>query len=363
MNNNKNKSSCDYSKIISDISASYNKFLTNKKSLLAHKKIIKYLFQKSLIKLTCGDKIINFFSDKDSEYFNSTTVIRVDSVEDGKIHEIILKAQTNIDTYHEFNKSYNDHLNKYQSKNFNIIKFNDLISLTTPFERKIENILEQLGSKYNLSYIYKWSFFQQNENLRVIDNPQINFSQNFTYDFFVIMTYRGRLIIFIIDIKNYLTKSQITSKQIILFYMSVHYLLLNENNTSDIKNIIISFIKKILSSSIYISENYYVPNGRLTTKSLNLIFNELNIFYIDYKNNHNIYLKSPNNNEYYDSDDDEYFDKITKKHKTSAQDDCYIVSEEIFDKILSDSLSEYTGNIINRRTNDIIVELLGPRRI
>jgi hypothetical protein len=355
-----------------ELSRIYEDFLIVKYNYLNHKRIVEYLFNKPL------EKVSSYYNLMAINYDSSVKLVRLEK-----------KGSTEFDYYFSLlNKNFNNFSDKYDlyekyikiyeqqhDKNFNnLLKFDYLpvLSKSTIHERKIIQILngiyDAIDDKYHC--LYKWNFMVEGEYTNLMKLPTVNYQQSFVYDFYGITLWHNQLVQFVIlfDDDSHFDSTVETFekihhddilKQYMLYQMNIHLLRLNKR--SDLKKEIYSFIKRIRISTKYIIEGKIKPISRFFQS--NKIINELVLFKEDYQYNHLIYLKTPVKKcPDYVLDDDKYFEQQSIKDNYSevAADSGAMVSTDVLKNIIEDKKDFHPlkkNKTNEERANEIIVEL------
>ena len=256
----------------------YDTFTKEKKLLLNNDLILKYLFIKPIRKLKT-------LSNIKSEYIDDIPHITLPPSQNLQIESSMYILMTSWRSYEKLYLSYKkistETGTNFDNKLPNLLATRMEIPEFASKYRLIAQTLNKIGNKIAMSYVYKWSFAED-----VVDNvPKVYiFKQNFTYDFFGIITKSRRLKQFVIEYKkNYQTDDFI--KQYILFQMNVHLLRLNPN--SHIETEVNRFIRKIIRS-----DKYVIRNRIVCTKDLSRENAQLKIFYDSYFHNHLLFIQN-----------------------------------------------------------------------
>jgi hypothetical protein len=363
-----------------ELSRIYEEFLIEKHDYINHKKTIEYLFNKPL------KKVLSYYDLMTVNYDSSIKLIRLELKEKDKINGHVFLMNEFLSKYSNEYESYGKYLKIYEQqykKSFNeLLKFNYLPAKSelNIHEKNIVQILNRIGDVSNnkeFNFVYKWNFKVEGEHTHLMKLPTVNYQQLFVYDFYGIVIRHSQLVHFVIlfdddchfdsspfceqkvfkDFEN-IHRNDIL-KQFMLCQMNIHLLRLNKR--SNLKTEILSFVKRIRSSTEYVIEGKIKPIARLFQSKE--IVEELALFREDYKYNHLIYSKIPlKKNPKYDSSDDEYFEcqSIKDNYSKVAVDSGVMVSCDVLKNIIKDKkdfhpLKKKTAN--EERANEIIVEL------
>ncbi|AEQ60854.1 hypothetical protein [Acanthamoeba polyphaga mimivirus] len=379
----------------------YNDFSSLKETILTAPSIVEYLFQKPSMKYDTIEKIYKLFTDSKSNYLeNYTNITRVTKYISDYLFADMIELIELQDKYHVCNDNYNYYVDMILKNRNKYPKYTYLSQRYTPLIQTIGDTLDniqlvekyvdddgaKISIKYEISWIYNWTF--KNDCKYNLDIP-------FVFDFFVVLVYRERLILFVIevdrDINNPLYHTESIIKQIILFQMNVFVLRISQQHLKDnLKKRIIRFIKNAVSSKVYLSEKYITPNINLI--DMDLVKLELEKFYQSYKCCNSYYHKSlldnstiypdPIKNKFhngrnmgitlktdkiYNKDDDEYFDTLIGTKFTREPDIPIVVTDDVFDWIINKcpkepSKKQYSERKISEKQqkyNDICISLVG----
>lgn len=348
------------------LSKRYDIYINEKKCLMNHPKIIEYLFNKPTEKINCLKDLL-------IEYDSTIKTVRLERKDAIVITANFFVIIETLKRYSLVNQLYNKYLSKITGNSKIMINYLPRISDLSRGELQIMKILDKLEMKYKMSYVYKWNFLQEGENLVRFKRPTINYEQPFVYDFYGILINHGQLVQFVIEYDDdthfditfpNFPKIHITDimKQYILFQMNINLLRLNKK--SNMKNEMIFFLKKIRNTTKYITHNPIKPVAKyLNNLSEN---NDLKQFVSDYEYNHIIYLKIPvKKNPLYDSDDNNFFDNQIDKNIYSNEpaDTGLIVTEDILQSIIDEKKDLHPYPDKNQEADNIIVELLKTSRL
>ncbi len=369
------KSASIISKNSMRLSKLYENYLAEKHDYLNHKRVVEYLFNKPLVKISTVNDLLLVVDD------SSVNLVRLERNDSMQLDSHLLPMNKYLTDYSDTYDSYKKYIKFYEqqhNKPFNkLLKINylPLMSDLNLYEKSIVEILGRINKvmedKFN--YTYKWNFMVEGEHTSLMKLPTVNYQQSFVYDFYGITMWHSQLVHFVIlfDDDSHFDSSfdnfekihgDDILKQHILFQMNVHLLRLNAR--SDLKVEILSFVKQIRSSTKYISKGKIKPIARLFQSSkLNKKFiKELSLFKQDYEHNHKIYLKTPaKKNLNYDSDDDDFFyhQSIKDNYSEVPIDDGTIVSTDVINQILRFKKDfhppKQTAN--EKKAENIIVEL------
>lgn len=317
------------------LTKTYETFTEEKKSFMNHPKVVEYLFNKPIIKI---------YSTKDilSDYDNIIRPIplggRKANVASGLfvMLEMLERYTISCEQYENCIKKYIAATNR--KPNFIKIRYLPLISELSNNEKLILKTLSRLEDKYELEYIYKWSFVSEGEHLNLSSKIPIKYSQEFVYDFYGISTYNDKLTQFVIEYsRENLAGEHVIDvmKQYMLYQMNVHLLRLTRE--SDIKTEIKNFIKKIINTKEYVIVNGIKPISKLFIGRTN---DELVRFYDDYQYNHIAYLKNPKRNEIYEVKVDEVDNEIISY---KPYDEKSSVSNDVFNKLVNKKIYFTSG--------------------
>nr|WBF70492.1 hypothetical protein [Megavirus caiporensis] len=260
----------------------YIDFLNNKKNLMNHVSLIEYLFNKPLASIKTVLNLCQYF-EKESFIEDELRLVYLND-DNKNIFNIMFIMEMVSKRFRYYHNAGIRLKKNYRSQYLLIHKKNNN-------EKIIKNILENISNKYNLSYIYKWTFTTKGSHNRSNTLPTINFINNFVYDYFCVLYYGEKMIVFVIDIYDKINDSNTHTNQIfkqyILHQMNIHLLRINTNHK--IKNQILIFIKKIKKTTKYVCHGFIKPIPELI--NIDLIKKLYQDFSNDYFNNHIIYNK------------------------------------------------------------------------
>jgi hypothetical protein len=290
------------SRIGKELSKCYEDFLIEKHDYLNHKRIVEYLFNKPL------KKVLSYYNLISVDYESSIKLVRLElngttEFDDyfGSMNNFLYDFSEKYDLYEKYIKIYEQQYNKIFNK---LLKFDYLpvLSKLNVHEKNIMQILDGINNMMEdkFHYIYKWNFIVEGEYTNLMKLSTVNYQQSFVYDFYGITMWHDQLVHFVIlfDADSHFDSSDEKFdkihhddilRQYMLCQMNIHLLRLNKK--SNLKREIISFIKKISTSTMYIIQGKIKPIARLFQSKE--VIDELALFKEDYEYNHVIYSKIP----------------------------------------------------------------------
>ena len=353
------------------------KYLQYKKKFLNNKKVITYLFNKPLEKITSLHSLISL------TYDNTINLVRLE-LNDNFLYDFdfIFLLLNDFINYFGVLKKYTIRLNNH---NLSKWKFHNFIEPTI-YQHKIIDILEEMPDRTNnkLLYVYNWTFLIVGNHTNLNIQAKMNYQSNEMYDFYGIITNYGQMIHFVIlydDDSHFDMNSnkfiQIHQKDIMIQYFlyQMNINLLRLSKKSDFKKEIYSFMDKIRNTTSYILQNQIKPiPSFFKSKKENI---HLTTFCDDYEYNHKIYLTNTNKKKYqYDWKYDNFFEKQSIKNNYSKipMDEGIVVPKNFLKGILKEKeglhipkeidirIDEMMFNFCNKvrnKNNEIIVKLVG----
>lgn len=343
---NTKKITSEISKLGIELSKIYDKYSQEKYKYINHKRIIEYLFNKPLEKIS-------------TNYESTVRLVRLELSDPTFISCKFDIMHTLLSNYSEKHKNYVRLCKKYygEAKSMNINYLPTVYELSHQ-EKNIMKILDLIESKVpnKFKYIYKWNFMVEGEDNNIVKLPTVNYQQPFVYDFYGVTMWHNQLVQFVILFDNDNSQTDI-EKQYILHQMNIHLLRLNRK--SNFKKDIISFIKRIRNSTEYIIQGALKPSTKVI---------DFPLFDDDYEYNHKIYLKiPPKKYPKYDSDDDDFFEYqfIKDQNEEIDAEPSLVVTSDFFQKILEEKKDLHPPKKKSKneqKAEKIIVELIKNKK-
>lgn len=336
------------SKIILRLNEYSQTYINEKTNLLNHPKMVEYLFNKPI-------KKISHLKDLLIDYNDQIKLVRLEEKEKSKITAYFF-VMLEINRY---SLQHQKLMDKYPKK------IKHLLQVAKPKGNKIKimDVLNKYEGHNKICYLYDWTFLQQGEHLIITKPPTINYENPFIYDFYGVIIHHGQLVHFAIEYdnhhhfdKNYEFFDELhindIMKQYILFQMNINLLRLNKH--SDIKTEIRNFFIEIKNTSNYVIKNRISPIKKL----FNIEDDNLVQFCDDYALNHIIYIKNPvEQDALYNSDDDEFFENKDVICPDDPADMGYSVSNDVLKKILKEKQDFHL--VKQKKADKMVVELIG----
>ena len=344
------------------LSDRYQAYTETKKELINHPKIIEYLFNKPIDKIS---KLSDLLIDYDSLI---TKIVLLDNKDFDQLKSYFDTLCLLLVVYSEKHDEYEKCLGqiKTTSNKFSKINYLPKISDLSTNKQKIMAILDKLESQKKILYVNQWSFIQEGKNVSLSKMATVNYQHSFVYDFFGMIFTRGQMILFMIqydDSTHFDTSAEkiidihITDLtiQYILFRINIHLLRLNKK--SNFKEEIDAFLNRIKTSTHYVIQNPIRPIVKLFGDKVN---DELVQFSKDYKYNHIIALKEPEKKiDKYDPDYIRIENQIDEDLLVeSAPDRGTIISKDFINQILKEKKDLYVPHKTKYdRAEEYVVEL------
>jgi hypothetical protein len=329
-----------------EISKLYDKYSKEKHELINYSKIIEYLFNKPMSKITKIEDLI-------TDYESSMKIVRLEEKDKNNI-------VFNFDTMNGFFDKYMYFLHKSEyAKKMNLLQ----IKTSSKEAQLINNILFKCENPFKMSYISNWTFQTKGEHISLSKKPTINIEEKYTHDFFGLTMVHGQLVLFVIEyddefkFKNYTNEEHVNDifQQFMLFQMNINLLRLNKK--SDFKKEIVKFLKKIRNTTEYVIQNPIEPIIKaFSTLPISVMKERMDQFMIDYEYNRMIYLKYPGKSKpNYDSDDEDFFEKQEIIGTKEFNDEEFEVNNDAIEKILEEKEYYHTDG----EAGKMVIELLG----
>ena len=287
-------------KMVIILQKEYEQYLEEKKLFLNNNKMIEYLFNKPTIKINALSDLI-----KPYELYDTTdvTVVRLTKNKKRILDLNVISLNKNLDIYTRALDKYEEYIVNEKNIIREVFYYLPALSSLSKKQQCIYEIIYDYEGKYGfLEYTYQWSFEQEGIHLHMKKLPELNYRQNFIYDFYGLSTHKNHLVQFVIlyddnshfdtSSNNFVkTHTEDIYKQFMLFHMNIHLLRLNRN--SNIKTEIFSFLKNIKYTTKYIAVNPIKPINKLFNKDIDDLMPDVKQFQDDYNYNHNkIYIKN-----------------------------------------------------------------------
>lgn len=333
-------------KIFLSLSREYEKYNTEKYTLLNHKKIVEYLFNKQMNEVRTLKQLL------DIKYNDPVKIIRLT---DTNRCQIDVTMSTLLGLHNNYAEKYENN----KQKNGEKIKY--LVTDMTKNEIKIMNYLEKYIEKYDkIAYVYNWNFKIEGEDTSLLKIPSVNYQNNQNYSFYGVTLFHNQLVQFIIiydeDNENNEEKHIMNIiNQYMLLQMNINLLRLNKK--TDAKKEINIFINKIKNTTEYVIQNGIVADRKLFRS---MEENDILVkFCEDYKYNRKIYYKvSKLTDDNIEDDNDVFYAKQTSKdiHKNKYQDEGFLISNETLKKIINNKSVYETKK---DKANEMLIKLIG----